>query len=167
MKFIENRSAFLDNSLNELRDVIFNSRFDAREDLNQKFLERRRVQKKKQQEIRAEKYAEFDEKIRGIDHLIETEKLDEYQISEQEKEKYRIESDLQLWMVKFERSVQEGDKLLEEQETLEDNNFAIEQNIIDEETFRPITEEKAELTQEYQSLPVKYEQIKTKIISRM
>ena len=46
MKFIENRSAFLDNSLNELRDVIFNSRFDAREDLNQKFLERRRVQKK-------------------------------------------------------------------------------------------------------------------------
>ena len=63
MKFIENRSAFLDNSLNELRDVIFNSRFDAREDLNQKFLERRRVQKKKQQEIRAEKYAEFDSSI--------------------------------------------------------------------------------------------------------
>lgn len=167
MKSIESQLTYLDANIAEIKDLVLSSRAQAREELTQSHMERRKAQRVKQQEARDEKYAEFDEKIRVIDNTIETEKLDEYMLGELEKEKYTLESDLQLWMVKFERSVQEDDRALDEQEMQEDNRFTMVETNSEEEAFRLVKKEREDLLQEYQTLPERHEQMKTKIISRM
>ena len=144
---IDEKVAFLDNSMIEIKDMVLNNKIHLRNNLTKKILQERITLKTSQQERKAEKYADFDEKIKvrddfmgtkivffvkltydfnlkNIENIIESEVLPEDELQKLFIQKSMLETGLQQWMKIFENRILEEDMCLEEKEIKEDNRLA-------------------------------------------
>lgn len=158
---------FLEGAEDQIREKLAQDRNETRELIKKKHQENKKNLKEMHEDRRESKLFDFSVKQKELDWLLGMYPDSPDEIAKIRAKQDALEAEIEQWLFKFDSECIEQEKELDEKETEEENRLVTMEQDQEEDSLRSIKEEQFELLQEKKNLIESFEEIKSKILSRM